>query len=120
MAIFSTFSPAAMPSKFLEDTFVQRESLAERLVDVFEESADRRSKHNVLLVGPRGIGKSHLLSVVYHRLKGKDDLARRLCIAYLREDEWGINSFLDLLVRTLRAAFEEQGLKLPAEIEDLP
>lgn len=108
-----------MPSELIEGAFVQRQSLAERLVDLFEQSARRESKHNVLLVGPRGIGKSHLVSLVYHRLKAKGDLGNKLCLAYLREDEWGINSFLDLLLRTLRAAFDEAGLEIPEVIKDL-
>jgi len=102
-----------MPSDLIEGTFVQREEVARRLVEIFEESATRESKHNVLLVGPRGIGKSHLVSLVYHRLKAKEELAEKLCIAYLREDEWGINSFLDLLLHTLRAAFDEADLEPP-------
>jgi tetratricopeptide (TPR) repeat protein len=118
MPIFSTFNPSAMSQELIEGSFVQRESLAERLVDIFEESARRESKHNVLLVGPRGIGKSHLLSLVYHRLKAKEDLVGNLCIAYLKEDEWGINSFLDLLLRTLRAVLEEQGLGLSGGVGD--
>src|SRR5712692_656258 len=117
--IFSTFNPSAMPSELIEGTFVQREELAERLIDIFEESARRESKHNVLLVGPRGIGKSHLVSLVYHRLKTRKDVHDKLCIAYLREDEWGINSFLDLLLRTLRAVCEEVDLELPNSVNDL-
>jgi tetratricopeptide (TPR) repeat protein len=101
--IHSRFSPASMPSELLERTFVQREKLAERLTDLFTESALGDSKHHVLLVGPRGIGKSHLVALVYHRLNKRDDLKDKLLIAYLREDEWGITSFLDLLVRVLRA-----------------
>jgi len=119
MAIFSTFNPSAMPSELIEATFVQRQSVADRLVDIFEESARRESKHNVLLVGPRGIGKSHLVSLVYHRLKAKGDLAEKLCIAYLKEDEWGVNSFLDLLLRTLRAVYEELDLEVPDTVGDL-
>lgn len=99
--IHSTFSPAAMPAKLLERTFVQREALAERLTDLFVDSALTDSKHNVLLVGPRGIGKSHLVSLVYHRLLRRKDLYSKLSIAYLHEDEWGVSSFLDLLVRIL-------------------
>jgi tetratricopeptide (TPR) repeat protein len=111
LAIFSTFNPSAMPPELIEGTFVQRQSVADRLVDIFEQSARRASKHNALLVGPRGIGKSHLVSLVYHRLKAKKDLDDKLCIAYLKEDEWGITSFLDLLLRILRAASEESGLQ---------
>jgi tetratricopeptide (TPR) repeat protein len=119
LAIFSTFNPSAMPPELIEGTFVQRESVADRLVDVFEESARRVSKHNALLVGPRGIGKSHLVSLVYHRLKAKKDLDDKLCIAYLKEDEWGITSFLDLLLRILRAASEDSGRQLPSGVSDL-
>jgi tetratricopeptide (TPR) repeat protein len=119
MAIFSTFNPSAMPSELIEGIFVQRENIAERLVDIFEESVRQESKHHVLLVGPRGIGKSHLVSLVYHRLKAKEDLADKFCIAYLREDEWGITSFLDLLLRILDAASEESGLERPASISDI-
>jgi len=108
-----------MPPGLLEGIFVQRESLAERLVDLFEQSARRQTKHNVLLVGPRGIGKSHLVSLVYHRLKAKEGLADALCVAYLREDEWGINSFLDLLVRTTRVVCEDAGLAPGNGVVDL-
>ena len=108
-----------MSPELIEGTFVQRESVAERLVEIFDQSAHGKSKHNVLLVGPRGIGKSHLVSLVYHRLKVKKDLADKLCISYLKEDEWGITSFLDLLLRTLQAALEETGLELPASIGDI-
>jgi tetratricopeptide (TPR) repeat protein len=119
MAIFSTFNPSAMPPDVIEATFVQRQSIAERLVEIFEESARRKSKHNVLLVGPRGIGKSHLVSLVYHRLKAKPALADKLCIAYLKEDEWGMNTFLDLLLRILRAVSDEENLATPTNISDL-
>ena len=118
MPTFSSFNPSAMSADLIEGSFVQRESLAGRLVDLFEESAVRGSKHNVLLVGPRGIGKSHLVSLVYHRIKSKKYVAEKLCVAYLKEDEWGISSFLDFLLRILRAASEEVDA-LPSVVGDL-
>lgn len=119
MTVLSTFNPSTMSSALIEGTFVQREPLAERLVALFEESALRDSKHNVLLVGPRGIGKSHLVSLVYHRLKAKSELNEKLCIAYLREDEWGIGSFLDFLLRVLRAALGQAVMGSPSGLPDL-
>lgn len=119
MGIFSTFNPSAMPPDLIEATFVQRQPIAQRLVEIFDQSARRKSKHNVLLVGPRGIGKSHLVSLVYHRLKAKDDLTDKLCIAYLKEDEWGMNSFLDLLLRILHAVCDEENLEIPSNLCNL-
>jgi tetratricopeptide (TPR) repeat protein len=92
-----------MPAELLEQTFVQREQLAERLVSLFEASAEGESRHHVLLVGPRGIGKSHLVALVYHRLRRNSSVRAKLETAWLAEDEWGISSFLDLLAKVLAA-----------------
>jgi len=105
--LHSSFNPARMRAATLEGTFVQRGALVRRLTDIFGQNAIKNSTHNVLLVGPRGIGKSHLISVVYHRLKEKRELSKAMCIAYLREDEWGITSYLDLLMRIHSALAED-------------
>jgi tetratricopeptide (TPR) repeat protein len=56
---------------------------------------------------------------VYHRLTAKADLAEKLYIAFLKEDEWGITSFLDLLLHILRTVLEEENLTAPDNIRDL-
>src|ERR1039458_1119085 len=102
-ALHSRFNPSVMPAYLLEQTLVQRHDLVRRLVEVFIESARSQSKHYVLLVGPRGIGKTHLAALVYHRLVKTEGLSSELEIAWLAEDEWGVASFLDLLVKILQA-----------------
>lgn len=109
------FTPSLLPSETLEALFVQREPLAQRLLDFIRESATTESKHFSLLVGPRGIGKTHLLALIYHRVTADAPLADRLRIAWLREEEWGVDSFLDLLLRICRALREEYGQAFPAE-----
>jgi len=91
----------------LEAIFVQRESLASRIVELIRDSILTSAKHHVLLVGPRGIGKTHLVAIAYHRIKEMGDLSKRLLIAWLREEEWGVTSFLDLLMRIFRVLLEE-------------
>lgn len=103
VALHSRFNPSSMPPDLLEQTFVQRQDLVRRLVGLFEEGSRGESKHHVLLVGPRGIGKSHLVALVYHRLAKIEGVSSRLETAWLAEDEWGVTSFLDLVVKTLRA-----------------
>lgn len=104
----SRFTPSMMAPEILEAIFVRRQPLAERLVDLIQDSALTRSKHHALLIGPRGIGKTHLVSLVYHRVR-QSEVARegRLLIAWLREEEWGVMSFLDLLLRIHRALIAE-------------
>lgn len=109
-----------MAAEVLEAIFVQRQELAERLVELIENSALTGSKQHTLLIGPRGIGKTHLVSLVYHRVRQLDSLRDRLIIAWLREEEWGVMSFLDLLLRILRALIaEDKNQELKDQVEGL-
>jgi DNA-binding transcriptional ArsR family regulator len=106
-SMLSRFTPSLMAPETLEAILVRREKLAARLVDLVVESTLGAGKHHVLLVGPRGIGKTHLVSLVYHRVKKDARLDDRLSVAWLREEEWGIASFADLLLAVLRGLHEE-------------
>jgi Tfp pilus assembly protein PilF/DNA-binding transcriptional ArsR family regulator len=100
--IFS-FTPSLMNPVDLESIFVQREAIAADLVERIRESVLTPTKHHSLIVGARGMGKTHLVSLVYHRVQAMADLQEQILIAWLREEEWGITSFLKLLLRILRA-----------------
>ncbi|MGB7415562.1 MAG: tetratricopeptide repeat protein [Thermosynechococcaceae cyanobacterium] len=103
----SRYTPSLSDPKDLEAIFVQRHKLAGQLVEVIRESALTASKHYTLLIGPRGIGKTHLVSLLYHRVAQQPDLQDRLVIAWLREEEWGLGSFFDLVLRILNALQQE-------------
>lgn len=101
------FTPSVMEPEALEAIFVQREETARRILDLTRESALTTSKHHTLLIGPRGIGKTHLVSLIYYRVSATEELRNRLRIAWMREEEWGITSLLDLLMRIFRALVAE-------------
>lgn len=105
----SRFTPSLQPREALEATFVEREPIAQRLLETIRESALTATKHHTLVVGPRGIGKTHLVSLIYHRVRGMEDLRDHLRIAWLREEEWGIDSFFELLRRVFIALRDEYG-----------
>jgi len=116
----SRFTPSMMSADVLEKVFVQRGDTADRIVDVVRESVLTLSKHHTLVVGSRGIGKTHLLSLIQNRIASQDDLADKVRIAWLREEEWGVASFLDFLYRILRAlATRYEATKLHEETEQL-
>lgn len=119
-AFLSHFTPSLMKAEDLEAIFVQREDLAQRLVSQIKESALTKTKHHNLLIGPRGIGKTHLVSLVYYRTQEIDKLQDRLVVAWLREEEWGVASFLDFLLRIFRALVENyQDARLGKDVEKL-
>lgn len=101
----SQFTPSLLTSAELERIFVQqsRRELAGRIVELMRESVLTEAKHQVLVSGPRGIGKTHLVSIVHSRLSQMHELDGRALFAWLREEEWGVSSFLDLVLRIFRA-----------------
>ncbi len=119
----SSFTPSLMSSETLEKIFVQRQKLAFDLIESVRESSLTKNKHFRLLIGMRGIGKTHIIALVYHRLKATADLEDKLLIAWLKEEEWGVSSWLDLLLRIFQAlAIEypaEYQTQLPTQVEFL-
>jgi tetratricopeptide (TPR) repeat protein len=106
-----------MPAEVLEQIFVQRQGLASELVERIRESVLTAVKSHTLLIGPRGIGKTHLVSLVYHRICEMADLQEHLLIAWLSEEEWSVTSFLDFLLCIFQALQKdvEALYDLPAE-----
>ena len=110
------FTPSAMAPEVLETIFVQREPLARRIVESIKESASGPTKHHWLLVGQRGMGKTHLVALVYHRLQRVRGLKKHLRIAWLREETWEVTSYLDLLEVILGAIAQELSGKEAADL----
>jgi DNA-binding transcriptional ArsR family regulator len=113
----STFTPSTMPPAVLEGMFVQREQLLQSIVQELAASVED-TKIFLMLVGARGMGKTHFVSLVYHRLKQKPELSEKLLIAWLREEEYGVNSWLYLIVEILRSLGLE-GVDTKAQITKL-
>jgi DNA-binding transcriptional ArsR family regulator len=113
----STFTPSTMPPEVLEGMFVQREPLLQSIVQDLAASVDGVKKF-LMLVGARGMGKTHFVSLVYHRLKQQPVLNGKLLIAWLREEEYGVNSWLYLIVEILRSLGLE-GIKTEEQITQL-
>ena len=114
----SRYSPGNMDRESLEALFVGRQDVMEDVLSRITRSVQSPEKHYILLVGPRGAGKTHLLALAYHRLLERlraDGAGDHVVIAVLNEEEWGVASYLDLVVRILRAV-ADQAPDLEAEI----
>ena len=117
----SRFSPGNMDRESLEAVFVGRDDVMEDVLSRITTSIRGPQRHYILLVGPRGSGKTHLLALAYHRLMASfdaDDAGDNVAVALLKEEEWGVASYLDLVVRILRA-LAESAPQLDSEIADV-
>ena len=95
------FTPSRTDPALLEAIFVQRQALLDNVLERISESATTGNKHQMVLVGPRGFGKTHFVSLLQHRVRQNKRLSRKLRIAWLNEDET-TTSFLQLLMRMYR------------------
>jgi len=83
----SAYTPSNTDPKVLKRIFVQREKLLERVVDRLSRSMTTGDKHHILLVGPRGSGKTHFVSLAAWELQKKEELSNAMRIAWLGEDD---------------------------------
>ena len=114
----SRFTPSTMSAELLERLFVVRKPILEALMKRVKALGRTPSPHHTLLVGPRGAGKTHLISLVYHRCKslGKTDDGKPLRIAWLPEDPWTLVSYGRLLAAILERVvpdFDNQKIAEP-------
>ena len=115
----SRFTPSTMPEDLLERLFVVRKPVLESLMKRVGDLGNTPSPHHTLLVGPRGAGKTHLISLVYHRAKNQADTdgGKPLRIAWLPEDPWTIVSYARLLAAILERVAPDTGVKSADEAE---
>ena len=101
----SYYTPSTMPEALLEQLFVARHNLLETLIKRVKKLGQTPSPHHTIIIGPRGAGKTHLISLIYYHAKKivSHDSETELRIAWLPEDPWNICSYKRLLIEILRA-----------------
>ena len=91
----SVFTPSNTDPEVLERIFVQRHRLLEKIVDRLKRSMLTGDKHHVLLIGPRGSGKTNMVTLAQHRLTQQKELQDAMRVAWLGEDDT-ITGLIDL------------------------
>ena len=117
------FTPSLMSFKELNSIYVEREVTVQEILTFIHDRIGgilKIPEHHILFIGPRGVGKTHLISLIYHYVD--KELRNHLFIAWLREEEYGIVSFLELLIRIFRVLineYEDKYNDLEKEVEKL-
>ncbi len=97
------FTPSLMPEDLLERLFIAREPILKIIMKRVEKLGKTPSPNHTLLVGPYGAGKTHLISLAYHRSITLVDRQKHtsLRIARLPESPWRLTSYERLLAAIL-------------------
>jgi len=96
-----TFNVKSVDDKILEQTLVGRKIILGQLEKELIEKVINKFTYQCLILAPRGGGKTHMIKVLYNRLKNNKSIANKILIAYMIEDEIGITNFLDFMIRIL-------------------
>ena len=115
--IFYRYSPENMSEDILRKLFVGREKQLENLVKEIGNAAKNKTPRFYLIVGPRGIGKSHFLTLLYYEIEHK--LSSLLIPVKLAEEEYSVYRASDLFVRILEEYFEKYSKGTPEDISDI-
>src|SRR4030042_3465898 len=102
--IFYRVSPENMDENTLQKLFVGRGKLLESLFKEIENAARKKTPRFYLIVGPRGIGKSHFLVLLYYQIQNK--LGSLLIPIKLAEEEYSVIRTSDLFLRILEEKSE--------------
>jgi len=97
------YTPAAVDPAELEAHTVGRMDLLETLATRIAGAARDGARPHTMLIGPRGIGKTHTLRLAVHRSLTDPATAKRTLPVPIPEDTLAIGSYLDLLVEVARA-----------------
>jgi len=96
------FTPTDVPGRRLDEITVGREDILDRLTSRIKDIATTGARPHTLIVGPRGSGKTHLLTLVLYRSSLDTDVANHVTTVHIAEDAIGISSYPDLLVELVR------------------
>ena len=125
------YTPALEDPQNLKDLSVSRDKELKRILRALKEGADKKGNQHFLLVGPRGIGKTHLLLLIYHGTTGNitwNELCQHLNDSWepilFAEEEYRMISlpdlFLEIVARLRQEAPDEKLSLLTQRIDSVP
>ena len=82
----------------LRHTSVAREHLLDNAIESLRGSVGRKSKNHLLFIGPRGIGKTHLLSCIEDVVQSDEALGASVVVVRFPEESNRTLSFADFLI----------------------
>ncbi|MBF0338024.1 MAG: tetratricopeptide repeat protein [Nitrospirae bacterium] len=105
-----TYNPRKLTYEQLKNYFVGRWGLVNDIKSELDLPPGQSPRQHWMLVGPRGMGKSHLLTLLYHEIKADPKLKDLWLPILFPEELMSVYSIADFLERTLRDMVSELGL----------
>jgi len=95
------FSPNLASAKERLETFVARDAILKDLLDRVR-NMESGARH-CILIGPRGMGKTHLLLLLADKIEADEALAPKWSVVRFAEEEYSITSLAELLLKVVQS-----------------
>ena len=99
------YSPENVPHEVLKNIFVGRDDLFDKTFKELETAGKNKTPRFYLIVGSRGIGKSHFLIMLYHKIK--QELSSLYIPVKFAEEEYSVYRASDFFLRILQERNED-------------
>ena len=100
-----------------------RKQLLDDLFSSIRAQWKKPTHQHWMLIGPRGIGKSHIITLLHHKIKNTPELSSKWLTIWFPEEAAGIISLRDFMDKTVSLSndlLEKEGLSDQAnEFKDL-
>ena len=93
----------------LEQTTLGREQMLVDLIEKLAQATHKKTHQHYVFAGPRGVGKTHLLSLLVHRVETSPTLQRQFTIVRFAEETHRLLSFADFLLRICEILGHQSG-----------
>jgi tetratricopeptide (TPR) repeat protein len=101
ISMFLSFGAKSVKPEILEKLLVGRQKTVDMLTQQATDIAESGANAQLMLIGNRGMGKTHVLRVLYHRIQPLIQ-DRKIVVAYFVEEAYDVASYLDFLVRIIK------------------
>ena len=101
ISTFLSFGAKSVKPEILEKLLIGRQKTVDMLTQQATDIAEHGINAQLMLVGNRGMGKTHVLRVLYHRIQPLVQ-NRKIVVAYFVEEAYDVASYLDFLVRIIK------------------
>lgn len=116
-----SFGAKSVNPEILENLLTGRNKTADFLEKKVKSVVENNDNQFILVIGQRGMGKTHLLKVLHSRIWHYTK-ENKLKIAYFAEEEYGVANFFDFLLRILNSFikwYDNDKKWLQEELENL-
>ena len=96
------YNPAAQDPEQLLAQFIDRKGLLEKILAIVRGNTPDRPQQHLVLIGPRGMGKTTLLCAIKHSVERDQTLNADWLPILFQEEQYGIGDLADFWLECLR------------------